>query len=88
MSTTREHVEERLRETLPGARVEVVDLTGTDDHLEARVEWDAFQGKSSIERHRMVYAPLRDWIEDTRIHALSIRTWTPEPPDPLKEAPL
>jgi acid stress-induced BolA-like protein IbaG/YrbA len=78
MATTRERVAERLREALPGARVEVVDLTGTDDHLEARVEWSDFEGKSPIERHRMVYAPLRAWIEDDTVHALSIRTWAPQ----------
>ena len=85
MATTRERVAERLREALPGARVEVVDLTGTDDHLEARVEWSAFEGKSSIERHRLVYAPLRTWIEDDTIHALSIRTWTPDRDTSSKE---
>ena len=82
MATTRERVAERLREALHGARVEVVDLTGTDDHLEARVEWGAFEGKSPIERHRMVYAPLRAWIEDATVHALSIRTWAPQPDAP------
>ena len=79
MTTTRERVAERLREALPGARVEVRDMTGTDDHLEALVEWDAFVGRSPIERHRLVYAPLRDWIEDDTIHALSIRTALPKP---------
>jgi acid stress-induced BolA-like protein IbaG/YrbA len=86
VTTTRERVAERLRETLPGARVEVVDLTGTDDHLEARVSWSGFAGKSPIERHRLVYAPLRDWIEDDTVHALSIRTMTPDAmPSPSKE---
>ncbi len=80
MTTTRERVAERLRVALPGARIEVRDMTGTDDHLEALVEWDAFAGRSSIERHRLVYAPLKDWIEDDTIHALSIRTALPNKP--------
>ncbi len=76
--TTRERVEARLREALAGALVQVVDLTGTDDHLEARVVSAAFAGKSPIERHRMIYAPLRGWIADDTVHALALRAWTPE----------
>ena len=77
-STIRERVAERLRREIPDARVEVVDLTGTDDHLEARVVSAAFEGKSPVERHRMIYAPLRDWIEDDTVHALAVKAWTPE----------
>ena len=77
MTTTRERVAERLREVFPGADVEVIDLTGSDDHLQARVISAAFEGKSAIERHKLVYAPLRGWIQDETIHALSIKAWTP-----------
>ena len=77
MSTTRERVAERLRTAFPGATVEVIDLTGSDDHLEARVISAAFEGKTPIQRHKLVYAPLREWIEDETIHALSIKTRTP-----------
>lgn len=75
--TTRDRVTERILAALPDARVQVIDLTGTDNHLEARVVSAAFDGKSLIERHRMVYAPLREWIEDDTVHALSVRAWTP-----------
>ena len=76
--TIRERVAERLRREIPDASVEVVDLTGTDDHLEARVVSPAFEGKTPVERHRMIYAPLRDWIEDDTVHALAVKAWTPE----------
>ena len=59
-------------------KVDVVDLTGTDDHLEARVVSAAFEGKTPVERHRMVYAPLRDWIDDDTVHALAVKAWTPQ----------
>ena len=83
--TTRERVADRIRTALPDARVEVHDLTGTDNHLEARVVSAAFAGKSRIERHRMVYAPLRDWIEDDTVHALSVRATTPDEDGPRSE---
>ena len=76
--TIRERVAERLRQEIPDARVEVVDLTGTDNHLEARVVSPAFAGRSPVERHRMVYAPVRDWLDDDTVHALSVKAWTPE----------
>jgi acid stress-induced BolA-like protein IbaG/YrbA len=76
--TIREQVAERIRREIPYARVEIVDLTGTDDHFEARVVSSAFAGKSPIERHRMVYRPLLEWIEDDTVHAISVRAWTPE----------
>lgn len=75
--TIRERVAERLCREIPDARVEVVDLTGTDNHLEARVVSPAFEGRSAVERHRMVYAPIRAWLDDDTVHALSVKTWTP-----------
>lgn len=76
--TVRDQVAERLRSAIPGAFVEVVDLTGTDDHLEARVVSTIFEGKSLVDRHKMVYAPLREWLDDDTVHALAVKTWTPE----------
>jgi acid stress-induced BolA-like protein IbaG/YrbA len=76
--TIREQVTRKILGAIPDAEVEVVDLTGTDNHLEARVVSPSFAGKSPVERHRMVYSPLREWIDDDTVHALSIRTWTPD----------
>jgi acid stress-induced BolA-like protein IbaG/YrbA len=72
----RERVLERLEQAFDGP-VEVRDLTGTDNHFEVRVVSAAFEGKTPVERHKLVYAPLRDWIEDDTVHALSVRAYTP-----------
>jgi acid stress-induced BolA-like protein IbaG/YrbA len=74
--SVRERVRERLEKTFDGT-VEVRDLTGTDNHFEVRIVSAAFEGKSPVERHKLVYAPLRDWIDDDTVHALSVRAWTP-----------
>jgi acid stress-induced BolA-like protein IbaG/YrbA len=71
-----DRVLERLEQAFEGP-IEVRDLTGTDNHFEVRVVSAAFDGKSPIERHKLVYAPLRDWIEDDTVHALSVRAYTP-----------
>jgi stress-induced morphogen len=60
----------------PDARVEVEDLTGTQDHLQAVVVTRAFEGKTRIEQHRMVYAALGDLMNGP-VHALALKTRTP-----------
>jgi acid stress-induced BolA-like protein IbaG/YrbA len=72
----REKVRERLEHAFEGS-VQVRDLTGTDNHFEVRVVSPAFEGKTPIERHKLVYAPLLHWIEDDTVHALSVRAYTP-----------
>lgn len=67
-----------LRQTMPDAEVRVYDMTGTMDHLEVFVRSKAFAGVSLLDRHRMVERALAPARADGRIHALQIRTATPE----------
>jgi stress-induced morphogen len=62
-----------LAGALPGAEVEVKDLTGTKDHFEATVIAPQFEGKSLIEQHQMVYRALGDSMKSD-IHALALKT--------------
>lgn len=73
-----EEIETILRKALPEARIAVRDLTGTRDHFQVEVVSGMFKGKLLIEQHRMVQAPLQPSIADERIHALTIKTYTPE----------
>jgi stress-induced morphogen len=70
-------IERMIAEALPGAEVEVVDETGGGDHLRAIVRAPQFEGRSRIDRHRMVRAAVRARMDDGSIHALSISA---EPP--------
>jgi stress-induced morphogen len=72
-----ETVRERLLSAFPQARVDVTDLTGTQDHFQAVVEAREFNGKSRVEQHRMVYAALGDLMTGA-IHALALTTRTLE----------
>jgi acid stress-induced BolA-like protein IbaG/YrbA len=72
-----DEIEGLIREGLPGARVHVVDETGTGDHFAAVVVAAAFAGKGLVERHQMVYGSLGGAMAD-RIHALSLKAYTPE----------
>lgn len=70
-------VEELLTQAFPGADIELVDLTGTKDHYQARIVSTAFAGKSLIEQHKLVYGALGDAMNGP-IHALALKTYTPE----------
>jgi len=68
-------IAQMIRQGLPGADVTV---TGDDGvHFEAVVRAAAFEGKSTLARHRMVYATLGE-LMGNEIHALGLRTELPE----------
>ena len=60
---------------MPGAEVEV---TGDGSHFEAVVVSDAFAGLTPIKKQRLVMDTVRDQIASGELHALSIKTLTPE----------
>lgn len=64
-------IEAKIRIALPDAQVELKDLTGTEDHWEARVISAGFSGKSLMERHRMVNRALAVELAGP-IHALTL----------------
>jgi stress-induced morphogen len=69
-------LEERIATALPGAEVNVEDLTGGGDHFRAEIVSDKFEGLSRIEQHKLVYDVFGDEVGGA-IHALSIKTSTP-----------
>ncbi len=66
-----------IEAALPGAEVEVIDETGTADHLRATVTAPQFAGLSRIDQHRLVKAAVKERMDDGAIHALTLRTSTP-----------
>jgi stress-induced morphogen len=68
-----DQVRELLEGAFPDGEVEVSAFSGAD-HLSARVRSDRFEGKSLIEQHKLVYAPVQHLISDGTIHALQITT--------------
>jgi stress-induced morphogen len=69
-------IQARLVAAFPDAHVEVTDLTGTQDHFQAVVVTRAFEGRSRVEQHQMVYAALGELMKGD-IHALALTTRTP-----------
>ncbi len=69
-------IERLIQERLPGARAMVRGDDGV--HFEAVVISEAFADKSLIQQHRLVYAALGGRLEREDIHALSLKTYTPD----------
>jgi stress-induced morphogen len=67
----------KIRAALPDAEVTLEDLTGTADHWKATIVSAAFEGKSLMQRHRLVNAALAEELKGP-IHALTMDTFTPE----------
>ena len=49
-----DEVRRLLLASFPEADLEIVDLTGTKDHYQARIVASAFAGKSLVSRHQLV----------------------------------
>jgi acid stress-induced BolA-like protein IbaG/YrbA len=74
---TAEEIKATLTQALPISLVETQDLTGGGDHWQLIVVSPAFEGKGLIDQHRMVNEALKVPIGDQRIHALSLKTFSP-----------
>jgi acid stress-induced BolA-like protein IbaG/YrbA len=75
---TPQQLKARIEQLAPGTQAEVVDLTGTMDHYQAVVVSPAFAGKLMMEQHRMVYGLFKSEIDSNEVHALTLKTFTPE----------
>jgi acid stress-induced BolA-like protein IbaG/YrbA len=67
-------IEQMIRNGLPDAEVTVSGDDGV--HFEAVVISPSFEGKLTLQRHRMVYATLGS-LMGNEIHALGLRTLAP-----------
>lgn len=83
----REALESKLRDSLDATHVEVIDEShlhvghaGARDggrHFRAVIVSKKFVGLSRVRSQQLVYQAVQDWM-GKEIHALSIKTFTPE----------
>jgi stress-induced morphogen len=81
MSPTEVH--QQLVSAFPDAQIDVVDLTGTHDHYQATIVSAAFEGKTPIQQHQLVYRALGAAMYGP-IHALALKTYTPQTWDQMQ----
>lgn len=71
-------VKETIAAAIPDAQVEVQDLTGGGDHYQVIVVSSQFEGKGRVQQHQMVYGSLQQALSSEAIHALALKTYTPQ----------
>ena len=70
-------IKARIEKSIAGATAEITDMGG-GDHIHAIVITPAFAGKPLIQQHRMVLDLFKDEIATNDVHALQVKTLTPE----------
>lgn len=70
-----ETIRKMIQEKIADSQVET---SGADCSFTVIVTSPAFSGKSPLQRHRMVNEIFKDQISSGQLHALSIKTKTPE----------
>ncbi len=71
-------VETMIKAKLPDAEVQVQDMNGGGDHYQVVVVSSEFEGKSLVKQHQLVYGAVNQSMADNSIHALALKTYTPE----------
>ncbi|MFZ9739733.1 MAG: BolA family protein [Prochlorotrichaceae cyanobacterium] len=71
-------VENLIKSHIEDSQVFVEDLTGGGDHLQVTVVSPLFQGKTRVKQHQMVYGAVQGEMASEAIHALALKTFTPE----------
>lgn len=61
-----------------GMDAELVEVTGEGGKYEATIVSKAFEGLSMLKQHKLVYPLVNDKIQTGEIHALTIKSYTPE----------
>ena len=73
MAMKKEDIESMIREALPDADIEIIDLAGDGNHYKARITSTAFAGQSRIAQHQLVYKALKGKMGG-ELHALALET--------------
>jgi len=75
---TTDQVISMIQAEMPDAEVNVNDLTGGGDHLEVTVVSEKFAGLTLVKQHQLVYRAVQSAMSSEAIHALALKTYTPE----------
>ena len=76
MAMAGDTIAKMIRDALPGAEVEMIDLAGDNDHWKAVVTWEGFAGLPRVRQHQKVYEALGGRMGG-ELHALALETRTP-----------
>ncbi|CDG19206.1 MULTISPECIES: BolA family iron metabolism protein IbaG [Xenorhabdus] len=70
-------IDEIKKVLMENLALDEVIVSGDGSHFQVIVVGALFDGLSRVKQQQTVYAPLMEYIADNRIHALSIKAYTP-----------
>ncbi len=73
-----EEIQSLILTALPGARVLVEDMVGDGNHFQATIVAEQFVDLPMIKQHKLVYAAVQPQLDSGELHALSLKTYSPE----------
>ena len=74
--STKNEVINLIKQKIANSEVYVENLKG-DDHLQVTVISSEFNGLSLVKQHQLVYSALKEELASEAIHALALKTETP-----------
>lgn len=79
MAMAGDKIEAMIKEAMPDAEVEMIDLAGDNNHWKAIIVSSVFEGLNRIKQHQLVYAALKGKMDGANgeLHALALETRTP-----------
>ena len=79
MAMQGEHIAQMIKDALPDAQVEMIDLAGDNNHWKAVIISSAFEGLNRVKQHQLVYAALKGKMDGANgeLHALALETKAP-----------
>lgn len=79
MAMQGDHIAAMIKEAIPDALVEMIDLAGDNNHWKAVITSTAFEGLNRVKQHQLVYAALKGKMDGANgeLHALALETKTP-----------
>jgi acid stress-induced BolA-like protein IbaG/YrbA len=69
-------VETKLKAAFPDAEIQISTRDG--EHYDVTVVSESFAGKGRVQQHQMVYKTVQDEMLSGAIHAMSVKTFTPD----------
>lgn len=69
-------VETMIQAQMPDSQVQV--MTNDGEHYEVIVVSSAFEGKSLVQQHQLVYKAIQQEMLTGAIHAMAVKTYTPD----------
>ncbi len=78
VTTMIEQIQSTIQQAIPDARIAIIDPQNDGQHFEAYVVSASFEGLPLVRQHQMVLNSLKNEFAGNVVHAVALKTFTPE----------